>query len=194
MFNDSQAGKLAQNIDWSSHKLGPVNQWTQDLKLIVSLVLDSQFPMFISWVEDRVFLYNDAYAPILGKKHPQAFGRTFHENWNEIWDDIFPLVQKIDNGEALYLEDLKLFIDRCSDGKLDEAYFTFSYSPIRNEQGKIKGLYCACFETTEKLKRRRQLEESETLFKLASEATRDAIWDWNLVTDDVAWNETIHTE
>lgn len=163
IFNQSETRKIAQCIDWSKHRLGPLENWPQTLKIAVSLILNSQFPMFVSWGEERVFLYNDAYAPILGEKHPLAFGQTFHENWNEIWDDILPLILKVEKGEAVYLEDLKLVMHRHRFGELEETYFTFSYSPIRDETGIVRGLHCACFETTARKKAEVELISSEKL-------------------------------
>ena len=189
IFNDSECGKLARNIDWSKHTLGPVETWPQTLRIPVALMLDSRFPMFISWGRDRIFLYNDAYAPFLGEKHPKAFGRTFYENWNEIWDDIFPLIEKVDRGEALYFENLKLLMHRHRYGALEETYFTFSYSPIRNEEGNVEGLYCAVVETTETVFRRKELEVSEARHAFSLESARMGIWSVNLRTNKVTFSK-----
>lgn len=185
IFNDSECGRLAQSIDWTTHVLGPVETWPQTLRIAVSIMLDSGFPMFISWGAERSFLYNDAYAPFLGEKHPKAFGRTFFENWSEIWDDIFPLIQRVDRGEAIFLEDLKLFMHRQRHGELEETYFTFSYSPIRNDAGTVEGLYCASVETTEKVLRRRALEASEVRHAFSLESAQMGVWSIDLTTNHV---------
>lgn len=185
IFNDSECGRLVQSIDWTTHRLGPVDTWPQTLRIAVSLMLDSRFPMFISWGPERVFLYNDAYAPFLGEKHPQAFGRTFFENWREIWDDLLPLIERVDRGEAVFLEDLKLMMHRQRQGKLEETYFTFSYSPIRNDVGDVHGLFCASVETTEKVFRRRALEASEARHAFSLESAQMGIWSVDLITNRV---------
>lgn len=145
-FGHSEVGQLAKSIDWSKHPLGPVENWSRELKTAISIVVGSKFPMFISWGKERFFFYNDSYAVILGKKHPSALGSKFFNVWSEIWTDIEPLIHSVDRGEAVYLEDLKLIMNRY--GRDEETYFTFSYSPLLSESGSVEGLYCACVETT----------------------------------------------
>lgn len=139
-------GLLAKNIKWSEHPLGSVEGWPSELKTAIGIILGSKFPMFISWGKERYFFYNDAYAVILGKKHPEAFGNKFYNIWSEIWSDIEPLILSVDRGEAVYLEDLKLIMNRY--GNNEETFFTFSYSPLISNSGDVIGLYCACVETT----------------------------------------------
>lgn len=193
ILNNSECGKLAQRLDWAKHTLGPMETWPRALRIPVSLMLDSRFPMFISWGPERVFLYNDAYAPFLGEKHPQAFGRTFYENWSEIWNDISPLVERVDRGESLYYEDLKLFMHRHRFGELEETYFTFSYSPIRDEEGNVSGLYCAVVETTEKVFRRRELEASEARHAFSLESAQMGVWRVDLNTNKVTLSKEART-
>ena len=123
-------------------------------------MLNSQFPMFIAWGPRRTFLYNDAYAPILGEKHPAALGKDFEILWHEIWPDLLPLVELVDNGQAVYQENLRLVMHR--NGFDEEVYFTFSYSPVRDEFGKVAGLFCACVETTEIMKSQIAIQKSLT--------------------------------
>lgn len=154
IFGQSSVGEMAKKIDWKNHKLGPVENWPVELKTAISIIVGSKFPMFISWGEERFFFYNDSYAIILGKKHPSAFGDKFYNIWSEIWNDIEPLILSVDRGEAVYLEDLKLIMNRF--GTDEETYFTFSYSPLLSSTGKVEGLYCAVVETT----RRKFAEEA----------------------------------
>ncbi len=163
-----------RQLDWAATGLGPSDSWPQSLKTAVGIMLNSQFPMFISWGKDRTFLYNSAYAPILGEKHPSALGRTFYENWQEIWSDIFPLIEKVDQGEALYLEDLRLIMHRHRQGTLEETFFTFSYSPLRNESDEVAGLFCAVVETTARKKLEEVLtSEQERLRTLSIQSERE---------------------
>ncbi|MDG2571221.1 hypothetical protein P7L87_27070, partial [Vibrio parahaemolyticus] len=95
-------GALMQGHDWSSSPLGAPATWPQSLRLVVDLLLGSKFPMFVAWGEGLGFLYNDAYAEILGAKHPQALGARFHDIWAEIWPDIAQLIDAALGGEARY--------------------------------------------------------------------------------------------
>lgn len=149
IFGHSGVGRMASTIDWSKHDFGAVETWSQSFKTALSIVLNSKFPMFISWGKERWFFYNDAYAVILGNKHPNAFGNKFYNIWPEIWDNIEPFIKAVDQGESVYQEDLKLIMNRF--GKDEETYFTFSYSPIQSETNEIEGLFCAVVETSEKV-------------------------------------------
>src|SRR4028119_2049137 len=89
-----ELGGPMRSHDWAASPLGPLDGWPQSLRTVVSLVLTSKFPMFLAWGPEMGFLYNDAYAPILGAKHPQALGRRIDDVWSEIWSDISPLVER----------------------------------------------------------------------------------------------------
>ena len=135
--------------DWSGSPLGAPNIWPQSLRSVVGLLLNSKFPMFVAWGEELGFLYNDSYAEILGAKHPQALGARFYDIWSEIWRDIAPLIDAAMRGEAIYREDLPLIMDRK--GYDEQTWFTFSYSPVRDESGVIAGMFCAVKETTDQV-------------------------------------------
>jgi PAS domain S-box-containing protein len=122
-------------------------------------MLGSKFPMFVAWGEQLGFLYNDAYAEILGAKHPEALGARFREVWAEIWPDIEPSVAAALRGEATYHEDLPLVMNRK--GAEERTWFTFSYSPVRDESGRIAGMFCTCAETTKQVLAQRQAEDVE---------------------------------
>src|SRR5579884_4313023 len=84
----SAGGAMRRRLDatdWASSPLGPREKWPQSLKLVVDLVLAYGFPMAVRWGPELVMLYNDAYAPLLGAKHPHVFGRPLREAWPEIW-------------------------------------------------------------------------------------------------------------
>jgi PAS domain S-box-containing protein len=162
-FGKSPLGELARSIDWNHHPLGPVETWSLELKTAISIMMGSKFPMFISWGKERFFFYNDSYAVILGKKHPKAFGDLFYNIWSEIWTDIEPLIHSVDKGEAVYLEDLKLIMNR--DGQVEETYFTFSYSPLLSQTGRVEGLYCVVVETTDRKKTEDALKSEQMKLK-----------------------------
>jgi PAS domain S-box-containing protein len=156
-------GALMRSHDWSASPLGQPETWPQSLRAVVSLLLNSKFPMFIAWGPELAFLYNDGYLPIFGAKHPRALGRPFAEVWSDIWADIGPLVDRALAGEATFHENLPLVMMRH--GFAEETWFTFSYSPVRDETGGIGGMFCACSETTGQVQGERRLRDSEARWR-----------------------------
>ncbi|MBV9505915.1 MAG: response regulator [Acidobacteriia bacterium] len=166
----SGAGEMGRTIrafDWSNHPLGDPNHWPQSLKTSVSLILNSQHPMWIGWGRQMWFLYNDAYLHVLGlAKHPWALGRPAREVWAEIWDVCGPLADKVfEEGEASFVDDVRLFMNRGD--FLEETYYSFSYSPIRDESGEVGGLFCPSNDVSPKVIGARRLR---TLSELAANA------------------------
>jgi PAS domain S-box-containing protein len=145
--------------------------------MAASLMLNSAFPMFIAWGRELGFIYNDAYAEILGNKHPAALGCPFEVIWSEIWPDINPLIQRAMAGEATFSADLPLRMMRR--GQYEDTWFTFSYSPVREEDGRVAGMFCCCVETTAGV--RSQAELAELNIDLERQVTersreRDRLW------------------
>ena len=164
-----QTGALMRAYDWSKSPLGPPESWPQSLRTVVGLLLQSQFAMFVAWGDALGFLYNDRYAEILGTKHPGALGGRFEDIWSEIWPDISPLIDAAMSGRATFREDLPLVMNRK--GYDEQTWFTFSYSPVRDESGKVAGMFCACEETTRRVLAERALRElNETLERRVSDA------------------------
>jgi len=160
---------LMRARDWSTSPLGSPDTWPQSLRTVVGLMLTSKFPMFVAWGPDLIFLYNDDYAPILGAKHPTAMGHRFRDIWSEIWPDISPLIERALAGEATFHENLPLAMERR--GFKEQTYFTFSYSPVRDETGAVAGMFCACTETTAQvLAEERRVAENERLRQLFHQA------------------------
>ena len=147
-------GALMRAHDWSTSVLGDPAAWPQSLRSVVGLLLNSRFPMFVAWGTELGFLYNDAYAQILGAKHPRSMGARFHDIWAEIWPDISPLIDAALAGEATYRHDLPLLMRRNGDD--EQTWFTFSYSPVRDETGHVAGMFCACTETTAEVRAARR--------------------------------------
>ncbi|MEW9855322.1 PAS domain S-box protein [Novosphingobium sp. M1R2S20] len=160
--------------DWSTSPLGDPDGWPQSLRLVVSLILSSKFPMFVAWGKELGFLYNDAYAEVLGAKHPSAIGRRFYDIWAEIWPDIAPLIDAAMAGEATYREDLPLLMHRK--GFDEQTWFTFSYSPVRDENGQVAGMFCACTETTARILAERAISESEARFRNMADHAPVMMW------------------
>ncbi|GAA0584433.1 PAS domain S-box protein [Craurococcus roseus] len=160
---------LMRTRDWSASPLGHPADWPQSLRSVVGLMLGSKFPMFVAWGPDLGLLYNEPYAEILGAKHPAALGRPFRNIWAEIWPDIGPLIETAMAGQATFREDLPLVMNRK--GFDEQTWFTFSYSPVRDEGGAVAGMFCACTETTGKvLAERRLTAEGEGLRRLFHQA------------------------
>jgi signal transduction histidine kinase len=153
----NEMGELMRAYDWSLSPVGPVDAWPQSLRTAVSILLDSRYPMYIAWGPDFVQFYNDAYRPILGStKHPAALGRSSRETFPEIWAFIGPMFQRVmESGEATFLEDQLLPLDRY--GYIEECYFTFCYSAIRNETGDVGGVFVTCSENTSRVLNDRRL-------------------------------------
>jgi len=163
----SELAQLMRNRDWAATPLGPVSTWPQSLRTAVSLMLNSQHPMWIGWGPEATFLYNDAYIQVLSRaKHPWALGRPFSEVWAEIWDVCGPLSRMVfERGEASFQDDVRLFMNRGD--YLEETYYSFSYSPIYDESGKVGGLFCPSAEVTSKVLNARRLR---TLSELSANA------------------------
>ena len=152
-----EMGEMIRAHDWASTPLGPPQAWPAALKLSASICLGSRFPMVLWWGPQLVMLYNDAWRPVLGEtKHPAGLGRPGAETWPEIWDIIGAQMHEVMlRGEATWSVDQLLEVDRY--GYLEEAYFTYSYSPIKQLDGTIGGVFTAVSETTERVLGERRL-------------------------------------
>ncbi|MFJ1472567.1 ATP-binding protein, partial [Massilia sp. YIM B02787] len=163
---------MAQEIaayDWSRHPLGRIDEWPAALRTALGMILDSDFPMFLVWTGQFYAFYNDAYLPLLGSKKLDALGRRFADVWAEAWDVVGPIAEKAYAGESTYFEDLPIVVDRY--GYPEQTYFSFSYSPVRGEDGQVAGVLCTVFETTSKVTTLARLKESEARFQLSLEAS-----------------------
>jgi len=162
-------GELTRKLDWSKTSIGTPDEWPQSLRTMVSVILRTKFPMFIWWGEDLIQFYNDAYRPSLGNegKHPTALGQKGKDCWPEIWEVIYPLIDQVrSKGESTWSENQLIPIYR--NGKMEDVYWTFGYSPITGESGKVEGVLVVCTETTHAVESLQQqaaalkrIEESE---------------------------------
>ncbi|MBK4737332.1 hybrid sensor histidine kinase/response regulator [Noviherbaspirillum pedocola] len=162
-------GELMRKHNWVQSPLGSPASWPQSLRTVVGLLLHSKFPMFVAWGPELSCLYNDPHTEILGTKHPAALGLRLQDIWAEIWDDIHPIVVQAMQGNATYHENLPLTVLRR--GAPEQAWFTFSYSPVHDESGKVAGMFCAVVETTDQvLGERHRVEELVRLRQLVQKA------------------------
>ncbi len=145
-------GERIRNFDWASTPLGPMDRWSPTLRMTTRFVLANGFPLLLWWGPQYVSIYNDAYQPILGTKHPWALGRPVHECWSEIWNVLRPLIDTpFHGGPATWNEDLCVEIHRK--GFLEETHFTIAYSPVPDDAaaGGIGGVLANVHEITEKI-------------------------------------------
>jgi PAS domain S-box-containing protein len=173
-----EMGTLIRGQDWSASPLGPPDTWPQSLRSAVSILLPSRAQICLFWGPDLIAIYNDAYRPTLGIKHPWALGRPAREVWSEFWDDVLrPLLEQVvERGDAFWGADYPFFLERR--GFPEETYFDISYDPVRDESGAVGGVFCIVSETTgrvvgeRRLKTLRQISEVAAGAALADEAVR----------------------
>ncbi|MFF4879802.1 ATP-binding protein [Micromonospora sp. NPDC000668] len=152
----SEAGRLMAELDWSRTPLGPVTGWPQSLRAAVRLVLSSRYPMLLLWGDRFSQLYNDAYSALIGDKHPAALGDDVRVTLAEGWDVLAPLIQQaMATGVASWVPALQLLLDRS--GYREEAYFSVSHAPARDDEGRTVGVLTVCSEVTEQVVGERRL-------------------------------------
>jgi len=171
IFGTGEMADLTRAFDWGRTPLGPVDQWDTLLLNTVNLLLSSRHPMFLWWGDDLIQIYNDAYRPSIREdKHPSALGQRGEECWREIWPIIGPQIEGVmTRGEATWHEDQLVPILR--NGRLEDVYWTYGYSPVRDSEGAVRGTLVVCTETTGRVSAHRKLqEESERLASLFQQA------------------------
>jgi signal transduction histidine kinase/CheY-like chemotaxis protein len=157
-----EMGGRILSYEWPAHPLGVPAEWPAAARTTAATALACRFPTVL-WLGDQLrLIYNDAYIPMLGDKHPAALGSAGADVWWDIWDVIGPLLDGVvATGKATWADDLKLML--VNDGRRRERYFTFSYSPIVGTGGGIEGVFCAVAETTERVLSERRLRTLSTL-------------------------------
>ena len=170
---DSEMAGRMRALDWSKTPLGPITDWPHSLKTAVHIMLSSRYPMFVWWGRNLINLYNDAYMPIPGKRHPDALGRPAAEVWSDIWHTVGPQAEAVLNeGRATWSEELMLVMERNQ--FLEETYFTYSYSPIPDDEGGVGGVFCACTEDTHRVLSQRRLRTLRDLSARSLSGTKSA--------------------
>jgi signal transduction histidine kinase/serine phosphatase RsbU (regulator of sigma subunit) len=168
-----ECGALVRAYDWSSTALGPVERWPAPLRTAASICLESRHGMCVFWGPEYVAIYNDAYVPMLGAKHPSALGMPLRDIWPEIWEMLEPMLYGVrSTGEPTWHEDQPLLLER--NGFVEEAYFTYSFSPIRDEAGGIGGVFTAVHETTPRVLGTRRLQALAVLGEALADAHTEA--------------------
>ena len=167
---------LIRSFDWSTTPVGPIETWPETLLITVNLLLATRQPMFLWWGDDLIQFYNDAYRPSIREdKHPKAVGQPGRECWPEIWHIIGPQIEGVmSRGESTWHEDQLVPIYR--NGKLEDVYWTYSYSPVRDPDGTICGTLVTCSETTGRVLADRQLRISQERYKALFDLASDAVF------------------
>jgi len=180
--NGGAIGRRIRSRDWSQHALGPVEDWDPALRTSLGIVLSSSFPTFLVWGEDLTLFFNDPYEPMLGQK-PDSLGAPFPAVWHEVWDTLGPYVRRVLAGESFFFENYATTLERH--GYPEQAWFTFSYSPLRDDLGAVRGLICTCVEVTDKVRALARHKEAEERLALSLEASGN-IGTWSYDLDDGA--------
>ncbi len=175
--------ELISTYDWASTSLGPMAEWPSCLRIAVDLMLPSTAQIVMFWGPEFVALYNDAYAPTIGDKHPFALGQPARENWSELWDDLEPLLQRVfQKGETVSAKDRPFYIERR--GYPENVYFDISYSPVRDESGLVRGALCIVNETTERVVAQQALARTQERLSYALDASGVlGTFDWHIKPD-----------
>jgi PAS domain S-box-containing protein len=164
-----EMGERMRQFDWTTTPLGAPEHWPQSLKTCVRIMLTSRQPIWIGWGAELTYMYNDPYKAIIGGKHPDALGRPTRVVWHEIWDVIAPMLSTAMSGdEGTYVEAQLLIMERH--GYEEETYYTFSYSPVPDDDGSTGGIICANTDDTQRVIGERQM----TLLRELAARTSDA--------------------
>lgn len=184
-------GKLIRTHDWCGTSLGAPQHWPGSLRVTLGILLSSPFPMVLYWGKELVCFYNDAFRPSLGRegKHPSILGKTYQEAWPENWEELEPLIGECLKGQTTLFQDRLLPIYR--NGKMEDVYWTFSFSPVKDEEGHTRGVLVVCKETTSRvMKFHNMVEQSNApviLFKgedlVIEEANEAALKLWQVERD-----------
>ncbi|KAI9719409.1 MAG: hypothetical protein M1812_003480 [Candelaria pacifica] len=179
--------QFARSIDWAATSLGPIDQWPAALRSMCNLIMASPYPAAMYWGDDYIAIYNEAYIPLAGQKHPMLMGQSYKEAWAEIWNDVRDVFASAKTtGEATMKDDDCLFLRRS--GFLEECYFSWSIIPLIGDEGTVVGLYNPAFEKTRrKVAERRMLTLREVGERTS--AAREVTGFWGQVLKGLDYND-----
>ncbi|HJT00463.1 MAG TPA: PAS domain S-box protein [Terriglobales bacterium] len=165
-----------RSLDWSKTPLGPISDWPQSLKTSLGICLASRFPTAMYWGPEYVVLYNDAYITILGSKHPWALGQRCRDCWAEEQGYLELLNEVYQTGKAVSGPGAKVLLNRGPGGQQEHAYFNFLYQPLKDDSGKVEGVFVHSVDVTSQAEARRGNEESEEQFRMLAESIPQLDW------------------
>ncbi|MDQ3534776.1 MAG: PAS domain-containing protein, partial [Bacteroidota bacterium] len=187
-----EMGNIIGSFDWSKTPLGPINTWPSSLRTTLGIILKSKFPMVLLWGADYRLFYNDAYRPTLGNdhKHPHVLGKPASGIWEESWEAVKQLIDKVyQDGESILFEDQLIPIFR--NGKNEDVYWTFNYSPVTNESDAIAGVFITCFETTKNVIQFETFQENSRTLNMAMEIAELGLFKVDLITRTAVYSKLI---
>ena len=156
---DGEMAVRCRAVDWGTTPLGDVAEWAPALRIAVRTAMECPFPMNLWCGDDKILIYNDAYAPLHGSKHPRALGRACRDVWPEVWPELESMCAAVDRGERVFAEDGHFVLERMA-GIRTDAWFTFSLSPVRRENGEIVAILNLASETTQRVLAERALRDA----------------------------------
>ena len=189
LYQNCNMYSLVHQFDWSSTSIGAMAEWPCSLRTLVFMLLRAKFPILLMWGSELIHIYNDAFRLSLGTlgKHPKALGSKAVDVWPEIWDTRESLFKQImTGGESFWQEDALVPIFR--NGKIEEAYWTFSYSAVTNDKDCINGILVVCSETTEKVVGAKKIDIASDFLSFAVDAAELGTWDLNPKTNKFTGN------
>jgi PAS domain S-box-containing protein len=191
-----ETGALIRGLNWAATPLGAPGTWPAPLKMLASLVLAADLPMYLAWGRERTLIYNDGYAELLQQRHPAALGRPFGEVWGDMMDEVGPNLDRAFAGQPTREDELQLTTRRSDPPQ--EMYFAYALTPVRDEAGEVAGVFGVCAETTKralaerrakfmlKLERRlRNLSDAEAITAAAAEEVGLALKAWYVAYAEV---------
>jgi PAS domain S-box-containing protein len=196
--NGSIMGERVRHHDWASTSLGSIATWPQSLKSLVHLVLAAPLPMNLLWGPELIQIYNDAYAPLMGLKHPAGLGQPAAECWHEVWEVAGPLYLRVFAGETVVLENSQWILNRH--GVLEAAWFDNYLIPVLDENGAVGGAHVIAFETTGRVKAAEERDQSEQALRASETRLQSAIdlvglspYTWDPATGALDWDARLKT-
>ena len=187
MAGGGEMGERTRQYDWAPTAIGLPDGWPQPLCTILSVILHAKSPMFLWWGPNLIQFYNDAYRPSLGEsgKHPTALGQRGADCWPETWSLIYPQIEQVlGGGKATWNENQLVPIFR--NGRLENVYWTYGYSPVLDEAGQVAGVLVVCQETTQTINK--STDDREQL-QFALEAARFGVWELDPATYMIHWDD-----
>ncbi len=191
--NGGIMGARVRDHDWASTSLGPIATWPQSLKGLVNLVLAAPLPMNLLWGPELIQIYNDAYAPLMGLKHPAGLGQPAAECWPEVWEVAGPLYVRVFAGEPVVLENSQWILNRH--GVPEAAWFDNYLIPVLDENGAVGGALAIAFETTGRVKAAEERDQSEQALRASETRLQSAIdlvglspYTWDPATGALDWD------
>lgn len=186
---------LARTLDWSATPLGPTEGWSPAMRTLARSMFDSPFPICLWSGPTYALIYNDPYRRILAAKHPVALGKPGSIVWAEIWDELQPQFDGVRaNGEPVYFEDAPFVMARLEGGATETAWFNYSLSALRDEDGSVAAILNITPETTGRIMLEQRLRDEQVALAMSEERLRLAVdnadvgfWDVDVIADRLTW-------